>query len=118
LPPKSRANSPHTFEVIAPFDVVAGPIAPWFGEPGRGTQYFVPHEHGDVDGLIASEKIKEQVRYLGHEKKYFNPDLSKGYLAGKKICYECLLCGEYVDSLPEHYSSCQCGNIAVDADSA
>lgn len=52
------------------------------------------------------------------KKKYFSPDLSKGYPAGKKIFYECTLCGEYVESLPEHYSSCQCGNIVVDADSA
>ncbi|MCE9687211.1 glycohydrolase toxin TNT-related protein [Shewanella sp. AS16] len=58
LPPKSKAFSPHTFEVIESFDVLSGPIAPWFGEPGGGTQYFVPEEYGGVDGLIASGKIK------------------------------------------------------------
>lgn len=64
LPPKSKANSPHTFEVLEPFDVDAGPIAPWFGEPGGGTQYFVPEEYGGVDGLIASGKIKRTSEIL------------------------------------------------------
>ena len=52
------------------------------------------------------------------KKKYFTPDLSKGFPAGKKINYECGLCGESVESLPEHFATCKCENISVDADSA
>ncbi|WP_148275702.1 hypothetical protein [Rheinheimera nanhaiensis] len=52
------------------------------------------------------------------KKKYFNPDLSKGYPAGKKIRYQCGLCAGEIDSLPEHYACCECGNICIDADSA
>ncbi|KAG0299276.1 hypothetical protein BGZ98_010182 [Dissophora globulifera] len=31
----------HVYKVIKDLEVVAGPIAPWFGQPGQGTQYFV-----------------------------------------------------------------------------
>jgi Tuberculosis necrotizing toxin len=30
----------HKYRVTAPFTVSAGPIAPWFGQPGLGAQYF------------------------------------------------------------------------------
>lgn len=29
----------HVYKVVKPFDVEAGPIAPYFGQPGAGTQY-------------------------------------------------------------------------------
>ena len=31
----------HVYCVMKAFDVDAGPIAPWFGQPGRGTQYVL-----------------------------------------------------------------------------
>lgn len=27
-------------QVLKPFTVLSGPIAPWFGQPGQGTQYY------------------------------------------------------------------------------
>ncbi len=29
----------HVYRVLKPFEVLAGPIAPWFGQPGQGVQY-------------------------------------------------------------------------------
>ncbi|KAH8828081.1 hypothetical protein DL96DRAFT_1815364 [Flagelloscypha sp. PMI_526] len=29
----------HVYEVTREFEVMSGPIAPWFGQPGQGTQY-------------------------------------------------------------------------------
>jgi hypothetical protein len=30
----------HVYRVVKPFNVTSGPIAPAFGQPGQGTQYF------------------------------------------------------------------------------
>jgi len=30
----------HVYEVVKSFDVLSGPIAAWFGQPGQGTQYL------------------------------------------------------------------------------
>lgn len=42
LPPGSDSREFHTYRVVKPFEVDAGPAAPWFGEPGGGTQYLFP----------------------------------------------------------------------------
>ena len=45
IPPQSLDNSAtancnyHDYRVLKPFAVDAGPIAPWFGQPGLGLQY-------------------------------------------------------------------------------
>ncbi|MGE7437705.1 TNT domain-containing protein [Kitasatospora sp. NPDC001175] len=45
IPPQSLDGSPaaacnyHDYRVLKPFAVHAGPIAPWFGQPGYGLQY-------------------------------------------------------------------------------
>jgi RHS repeat-associated protein len=39
LPPGAATQALRSFEVIKPFDVDAGRIAPWFGESGLGVQY-------------------------------------------------------------------------------
>lgn len=45
IPPQNLVGTPakrcnyHVYRVIAEFDVDAGPIAPWFGQVGGGTQY-------------------------------------------------------------------------------
>ncbi len=31
----------HLYRVIEAFEVIAGPIAPWFGQPGQGVQYML-----------------------------------------------------------------------------
>ncbi|NMM42146.1 TNT domain-containing protein [Pseudoalteromonas arctica] len=58
LPPETLDSAYHQYEVLEAFEVEAGPIAPWFGEPGGATQYFAPKSEGGTDGLIASGKIK------------------------------------------------------------
>lgn len=57
LPPETLNTPYHQYEVLESFEVESGPIAPWFGEPGGATQYFVPKSEGGVDGLIKSGKI-------------------------------------------------------------
>ena len=45
IPPQSLDSTPaagcnyHDYRVLKPFTVDAGPIAPWFGQPGYGLQY-------------------------------------------------------------------------------
>ncbi|PWI42220.1 TNT domain-containing protein [Streptomyces sp. ICBB 8177] len=45
IPPQSLDGTPaagcnyHDYRVLKAFSVDAGPIAPWFGQPGRGRQY-------------------------------------------------------------------------------
>lgn len=45
IPPQSLDSNPaagcnyHDYKVLKPFKVHAGPIAPWFGQPGYGFQY-------------------------------------------------------------------------------
>ncbi|MEY9963892.1 hypothetical protein ABIA33_001926 [Streptacidiphilus sp. MAP12-16] len=45
IPPSSLDSTPaascnyHDYRVVKPFTVDAGPIAPWFGQPGYGWQY-------------------------------------------------------------------------------
>jgi hypothetical protein len=42
LPPASSGQPLRTFEVLKPFEVESGPIAPAFGKLGFGTQYTTP----------------------------------------------------------------------------
>lgn len=55
--------------------------------------------------------------FEGKKRNYikFSPGQPKGYPAGNKTFYECKKCGFVVHSIPEHYESCQCGNIVVDS---
>lgn len=50
-------------------------------------------------------------------KKYidFQPNQLKGYPLGKKVFYECLVCGEEIESKPQYFAECKCQNITVDA---
>ncbi|KZP11315.1 hypothetical protein FIBSPDRAFT_819638 [Athelia psychrophila] len=45
----------HVYEVIKEFDVLSGPIAPWFGQPGQGTQY---EAYTNVMTLISQGYLK------------------------------------------------------------
>jgi hypothetical protein len=40
LPATSQGQIPTRFEVRVPFDVQSSTTAPWFGQPGGGTQFF------------------------------------------------------------------------------
>ncbi|KAJ2972111.1 hypothetical protein NQ176_g7344 [Zarea fungicola] len=68
LPPSSLDTDPnnpnfpygyHLYRVVRPFTVVGGPIAPWFGQPGLGAQFYTGGV-GNImkllaDGLIVHE---------------------------------------------------------------
>ena len=38
-------NGYHVYEVVKEFEVLAGPIAAWFGQPGGGTQYVFAYSY-------------------------------------------------------------------------
>ena len=38
---RDYAYNYHIYEVITSFEVEGGPIAPWFGQPGLGAQFYV-----------------------------------------------------------------------------
>lgn len=73
IPPQSLDNSAvvcnyHDYRVLRPFAVEAGPIAPWFGQPGRGTQYeleagLVPASDGSINvgWLVANGYLERLV---------------------------------------------------------
>jgi hypothetical protein len=42
LPSETAAQPLRNFEVLKPFEVQSGTVAPWFGQPGGGTQYLSP----------------------------------------------------------------------------
>lgn len=42
LKPGSHLNGYHKYKVLRPIAVQEGTVAPWFGEPGGGTQYLLP----------------------------------------------------------------------------
>ena len=55
LPP-GDANGPHnTFRVLKPIAVQSGPAAPWFGQPGGGTQYELPQS---ISSLLESAQLE------------------------------------------------------------
>jgi len=49
LPPGSENRPFHTYEVLKPFDVLEGDVAPWFDQPGGGIQYMLPDS---IENLI------------------------------------------------------------------
>lgn len=62
LPPSNLDTSPsspdypynyHLYQIIQPLTVLGGPIAPWFGQPGLGTQFYTGSV-GNVLTLIAN----------------------------------------------------------------
>lgn len=42
LPPGTAGQSLRSFEVMKPFEVQSGSVAPWFNQPGGGLQYVTP----------------------------------------------------------------------------
>ena len=57
LPPSNLDTDPnapaypynyHVYAVLKPLPVVGGPIAPWFGQPGLGAQFYT----GDVGNML------------------------------------------------------------------
>jgi uncharacterized protein RhaS with RHS repeats len=49
LPPNYQNTQPYnSYEVLRPLDVEAGGAAPWFGQPGGGTQHLLPDSVGNL----------------------------------------------------------------------
>ncbi|KAI6749489.1 hypothetical protein HG530_014903 [Fusarium avenaceum] len=68
LPPSNLATNPdtsdfpynyHVYRVIKPLTVVGGPIAPWFGQPGLGAQFFTG-DVGNVKFLIEQNYLQKE----------------------------------------------------------
>ncbi|KAK7429153.1 hypothetical protein QQZ08_004368 [Neonectria magnoliae] len=68
LPPSNLDTNPsspdfpysyHVYQVIKPLDVVGGPIAPWFGQPGLGAQFYTG-EVGNIMALIEKGFLKRE----------------------------------------------------------
>ncbi|EEU38014.1 uncharacterized protein NECHADRAFT_95953 [Fusarium vanettenii 77-13-4] len=51
-------NNYHVYIVLKRMTVIAGPISPWFGQPGLGTQFFLG-EHITVQHYIDNGSLKE-----------------------------------------------------------
>jgi RHS repeat-associated protein len=56
LPPGTAGQPLRTFEILKPLEVESGTVAPWFGQPGGGTQYVTPLR---LEVLINRGIIKE-----------------------------------------------------------
>ncbi|KAL0950052.1 hypothetical protein HGRIS_010060 [Hohenbuehelia grisea] len=59
IPPSNlngKGSSYHVYEVVAPFPAQAGPTAPWFGQKGRGMQYYVAEK---IVHLVKSGKLRQ-----------------------------------------------------------
>ena len=48
LPPGAESSPYNSYEVIKPFEVNSGTTAPWFDQPGGGTQYQTPMSMQDL----------------------------------------------------------------------
>jgi len=49
LPPNYQNTQPYnSYEVLQPVNVDSGPAAPWFGQPGGGTQFQLPSSVGEL----------------------------------------------------------------------
>ncbi|KAL8798226.1 MAG: hypothetical protein Q9182_006851 [Xanthomendoza sp. 2 TL-2023] len=71
LPPSNLDNPPethdypynyHIYNVVKSFEVEGGPIAPWFGQPGLGAQFYVGAT-GNILGLLEKgflERVKKK----------------------------------------------------------
>ena len=60
LPPGAQNSRYSVFEVARPFEVNAGPAAPWFNQPGRGLQYLpdVPVRNLIDDGFLRVIRVE------------------------------------------------------------
>ncbi|KAK3324375.1 hypothetical protein B0T19DRAFT_402610 [Cercophora scortea] len=47
----------HVYRVVQPLVVLAGPIAPWFGQPGQGVQYMI---YSNVMTLVNTGFLKRE----------------------------------------------------------
>ncbi|KAL0960457.1 hypothetical protein HGRIS_005500 [Hohenbuehelia grisea] len=55
IPDDPRLTNYRQYVVLKEFDVLSGPIAPWFGQPGQGTQY---QTHVTVAQLLSDKFLQ------------------------------------------------------------
>ncbi|KAK2590111.1 hypothetical protein QQS21_012209 [Conoideocrella luteorostrata] len=48
----------YVYRVLKPFEVLSGPIAPWFGQPGGGVQYYTKSS-GNIGELKSQGKLED-----------------------------------------------------------
>jgi|GEM_PF-1793999 len=58
LPPFMETQPYTKYKVIRPFEVKSGEIAPWFNQPGKGTQYFTDFTIIDESGNAVKATIQ------------------------------------------------------------
>lgn len=56
LPPESYSQPYHIYKVLEPVEVLGGKIAPWFNDPGLGTQYKFCES---INNVLESGKLEE-----------------------------------------------------------
>ncbi|MCJ1236483.1 40S ribosomal protein [Varicellaria rhodocarpa] len=75
LPPSNLDTNPsspdhpynyYVYEVIKQLDVVGGPIAPWFSQPGLGAQFYTG-DTGNIMGLIGMGNLVIQFQFLQYD---------------------------------------------------
>ncbi|WP_208816358.1 TNT domain-containing protein [Micromonospora echinofusca] len=92
LPPQSL-NTPdgtplsnyHVYCVVRPFTVSAGPIAPWFGQPGLGVQYKLDLAYLPTAGANLSVTWLLANGYLVEEKPAYHHLLALGSTGGDRV---------------------------------
>ena len=65
----------YVYEVTKSFDVGAGPIAPWFEQPGGGTQYVT---YTNVKGLLEGGYLRRLTPEEYDEPREFSDDYTPG----------------------------------------
>ncbi|MEH1012061.1 TNT domain-containing protein [Micromonospora sp. CPCC 206060] len=91
LPPQSL-NTPdgtplsnyHVYCVLRPFTVSAGPIAPWFGQPGLGIQYKLDLAYLPAAGANLSVTWLLANGYLVEEEPAYHHQLALGTTGGER----------------------------------
>jgi len=98
LPPSNLDTNPsppdfpydyHIYKVLKPLTVVGGPIAPWFGQPGLGTQFYTSVT-GNNMALIAAgylERLSATVLISGSDKEC--SWRAPGLVCGNEVVYSC-----------------------------
>ncbi len=68
LPPFMKNMPYERYEIIRDFNCKAGPIAPWFDQPGMGVQYFTDFKIKSLDGRWVDATVDNLI-----ENKYILP---------------------------------------------
>lgn len=71
LPPFMKEAPYEVYEVVSPFEVKTGPIAPWFDQPGMGTQFFTDSVIKDTMGNYVPANVRNLVenKYIKIQKE-------------------------------------------------